>query len=66
MKILVSGIEREFAEQLNVASLLERDSIEASGIAVAVNDFVVRKALWHERALQDGDKVEIVRAVQGG
>ena len=37
-----------------------------SGIAVAVNDEVVRRAAWAECRLRGGDRVDIVGAVQGG
>jgi sulfur carrier protein len=36
------------------------------GIAVAVNGRVVRRAEWADRALADGDSVDVVGAVQGG
>jgi len=38
----------------------------AKGVAVAVNDRVVRRAEWGESLLADDDRVEIIRAVQGG
>ena len=37
-----------------------------SGIAVAVNGEVVRRAAWGEKRLRGGDRVDIVGAVQGG
>ncbi|GAB2818857.1 sulfur carrier protein ThiS [Actinocorallia aurea] len=36
------------------------------GIAVALNDEVVRRAQWPATTLNDGDRVEIITAVQGG
>jgi len=39
---------------------------DTSGIAVAVNDTVIPRAAWKAHRLQAGDRVEIVRAVQGG
>jgi sulfur carrier protein len=36
------------------------------GIAVAVNGVVVVRSAWEDTALLDGDRVEIVTAVQGG
>lgn len=66
MKLIVSGAEREFNTAVNISSLIERLSLDARGVAVAVNDEVVRRSTWPERELRDGDRVEIVRAVQGG
>lgn len=36
------------------------------GVAVAVNAAVVPRSQWAERALTEGDDVELVTAVQGG
>ena len=36
------------------------------GIAVAVNDEVVPKANWGGAMLEDGDRVEVITARQGG
>jgi sulfur carrier protein len=50
-----------------VADLLHSlDVTEARGVAVALNDEVVPRRLWTERALDSGDRVEIIRATQGG
>ena len=39
---------------------------ETAGIAVAVDAEVAHRGVWRTRTLQDGARVEIVRAVQGG
>ena len=39
---------------------------ETAGIAVAVDAEVARRGVWQTRTLDDGARVEIVRAVQGG
>jgi len=39
---------------------------EAAGIAVAVDAEVARRGVWRTRTLDEGARVEIVRAVQGG
>jgi sulfur carrier protein len=36
------------------------------GIAVAVNDEVVRRTAWADTALTEGDRVDVLTAVQGG
>ena len=36
------------------------------GVAVAVNDRVVRRADWATHPLAEGDRVEIVRPLRGG
>ena len=37
-----------------------------NGIAVAVNDVMVRRSAWAEHALVAGARVELIRAVGGG
>ncbi len=66
MRLTVNGALREVADGTTVASLLEELGVPRSGIAVAVNARVVRGAAFAERALADGDAVEIIRAVAGG
>lgn len=39
---------------------------ERRGIAVAVNDAVVRRSEWAVHAIVQGDRVEIITALQGG
>jgi sulfur carrier protein len=36
------------------------------GIAVAVDGEVVPRALWDDTELEDGQRIEVVHAVQGG
>ena len=38
----------------------------AKGYAIALNGTLVRKDKWQSTPLADGDRVEIVRAMQGG
>jgi sulfur carrier protein len=68
MKIRVNGEEREFGELRTVADLLREMQIDPAqgGIAVAVNQDVVTRARLSEAPVRDGDRVEIVHAVQGG
>ena len=68
MKLIVNGKEVETAPDLSVEELLKQylESDKLDGIAVAVNGEVVPKGSWSQRALQGDDRVEIIRAVQGG
>jgi sulfur carrier protein len=45
---------------------LDIDPLYAKGIAVAVNDEVVRKPEWKDVQLAAGDRVEVITARQGG
>jgi len=64
---LVIGTEVKEIEARIASDLLRALNLgEGKGIAIAVNDAVVPRSQWQLRTLQEGDKIEIVRAVQGG
>ena len=66
MKLNVSGILQDFQNVTNLESLVAQLNVDAGGTAVAVNDRVIRRSLWSVQQLIEGDRIEIVRAVQGG
>ncbi|TDB84162.1 sulfur carrier protein ThiS [Actinomadura sp. KC216] len=66
MKVIVNGEPRELPDGASVAEAVESVSGAASGIAVAVNDEVVRRSAWAATALRDADRIEVLTAVQGG
>jgi sulfur carrier protein len=41
-------------------------SLTTRGIAVAINDTVIPRRHWPETRLNPGDRVEIVKVLQGG
>lgn len=45
---------------------LDIDPMHARGVAVAVNDEVVRREDWQDVLLEAGDRVEVITARQGG
>lgn len=53
-------------ENVTVADLLQQTAMPSSGIAVAVNNKVVRKADWPTTQLNNGDNVTVITAVCGG
>jgi sulfur carrier protein len=66
-RLSVNGEETEIAVS-TVAELLAERGIDPSArfLAVAVNGTVLRRTEWAERPLSSGDRVEIVRPLQGG
>jgi sulfur carrier protein len=46
------------------AAALEIDSV--AGFAIALNGKIVRKPDWQKTVLSEHDRIEIVRAMQGG
>jgi len=65
MRLKLNGEEEEVAAT-NVAELMEELKAPLTGIAIALNGGVVRRAQHPSTLLRDGDEIEIIRAVQGG
>jgi sulfur carrier protein len=45
---------------------LEIDPDETSGVAVAINESVIRRQDWNGVTLSEDDTVEVIQAQQGG
>ena len=66
MKLQINGEERETAEGLTLAALLEQLGMKADRVAVELNREIVSRQLWPQTRLQSGDRLEIVQFVGGG
>jgi sulfur carrier protein len=66
-RISVNGEEEPLVAP-TVAALLAQKEIapDRRGVAVAVNGTVVPRTAWSSTPLHPGDRVEIVRVLQGG
>ncbi|GAA1078585.1 MAG: sulfur carrier protein ThiS [Nocardiopsis sp. BM-2018] len=70
MELIINGQAQETAAA--TVEAVVRDLTSAGdgeirgGIAVAVNDEVVPRAVWADTALAAGDRVDVLTAVQGG
>ena len=65
--VTVNGEPTEVAAGATVADVvLELDAAPRRGIAVAVGGEVVPRREWEQRVLGDGERVEVVQAIQGG
>jgi sulfur carrier protein len=66
MQLIVNGGAQTTAAQLTLADLVRGVSDRESGIAVALNSEVVPRSMWTTTDLREGDRVDVVTAVQGG
>ena len=65
----VNGENRRTESAVSIAGVLRGEGVDpddARGIAVALNDAIVRRGEWKETNVPDGARVEIVTARQGG
>jgi sulfur carrier protein len=66
MNATVNGEPRMLPDGATLHDLLCALQLPSTGIAIAVNEQVVRRASFASHTLTDGDAVEIIRAVAGG
>lgn len=67
--IQINGQVAELPESSELVDVLKERGIDPSsarGVAVAVNERIVRRNDWAGRKLVPGDAIEIVTARQGG
>jgi len=66
MRITINGKERDVQEGLTVAGLLIELKINPRGTAVEIDREIIPRAEHGERAIKDGEAIEIIRMVGGG
>ncbi|WP_329417007.1 sulfur carrier protein ThiS [Streptomyces sp. NBC_00704] len=66
MTVSVNGERRQFAVGTVLDGVVRSLTPAASGVAAALNETVVPRARWASTALHEGDRVEVLTAVQGG
>ena len=68
MKVVLNGERRDLASDATVREAVSATGApsEGRGVAVALDGEVVPRRLWDEIALKEGQRVEVVQAVQGG
>ena len=68
MTVMVNGEARELPPGTTVRGLLDALAVPggASGVAVAVDAEVVPRGEWDSTELDEGARVEVLRAIQGG
>ena len=68
MTIELNGERVELADAASIADAVKRAGAgdERRGIAVAIDGEVVPRSAWERTSLAEGQKVEVVAAIQGG
>ncbi|MET9690987.1 sulfur carrier protein ThiS [Streptomyces sp. NPDC006514] len=66
MTISVNGEPREVAAGATLDTVVATLTTSPSGVAAALNETVVPRGQWPATVVGDGDRVEILTAVQGG
>ncbi|KOG32156.1 sulfur carrier protein ThiS [Streptomyces resistomycificus] len=66
MNISVNGERRTVAPGTALDALVRSLTAAPSGVAAALNETVVPRTRWSTTSLSEGDRVEVLTAVQGG
>jgi sulfur carrier protein len=68
MRVVLNGEAAELDAGATVQAAVESLDLPASGrgVAVAVDAEVVPRTEWETHELQEGARVEVLRAIQGG
>jgi sulfur carrier protein len=66
IKVTINGEEREIPGGLTVAGLLDYLNVKHAAAIVEHNLAVLKKDLYGDTQVRNGDKLEIVRFVGGG
>jgi sulfur carrier protein len=66
MIVSVNGERREVDAGTTLDQIVAELTDAPRGVAAALNESVVPRGSWPGAELQDGDRVEVLMAVQGG
>ncbi|MGP9021276.1 sulfur carrier protein ThiS [Streptomyces sp. BR1] len=66
LTVSVNGEVRDLATGTTLDVLVATLTPAPAGVAAAVNETVVPRGEWSATTLGDGDRVEVLTAVQGG
>ncbi|MDG9709920.1 sulfur carrier protein ThiS [Streptomyces sp. DH10] len=66
MNISVNGEPRDVRPGTALDTVVRSLTAAPSGVAAALNETVVPRAQWPSTPLTEGDRVEVLTAVQGG
>ncbi|CAL9319694.1 sulfur carrier protein ThiS [Streptomyces olindensis] len=66
MNISVNGEPRDVRPGTALDTVVKSLTTSPSGVAAALNETVVPRTQWPSTPLSEGDRVEVLTAVQGG
>ena len=66
MYIKVNNENQEISENTSIEQLVEQLKISTNGIAIAINNTVVKKSEWNSTIINNNDDILIIKSTQGG
>lgn len=66
MNLMVNGEPKTLPDGLTLQQLLDQLEIPNGRVACEVNVQIIKRALYPQTILKEGDEVEIIQAIGGG
>ncbi|QGM79942.1 sulfur carrier protein ThiS [Otariodibacter oris] len=66
MDIYINGEKITLLTVLSVAQLIEQQSLNPQGLAIAINQNILPRSEWESYQLKDNDSLTVFRAIAGG
>lgn len=67
MNIIVNGKNLECnGKNVTISTLMFEFELPSTGVAVAIDNHVIPKTQWDSYLLQEGEKITLIKATQGG
>ena len=64
--VKINDSNKTFKTECNLIRMIEELNVQSNGIAIAVNNSIVKKSDWSNHKLSDNDNVLIIKSTQGG
>ena len=66
MRVSINGEEADARGAQNVAELMDRYEMPPQSVLIEHNGVALHRREWRQRALAEGDRIEIIHVVAGG
>jgi sulfur carrier protein len=66
VKVIVNGQAHSVANPQTIDGLVQELKLIPETLLIEHNGRALHRREWHRRAVQDGDKIELIRVVAGG
>lgn len=66
MIVVINGTRTQVAAGITLGAYVDGLGRGRKGLAVAVGDTLIRRALWDDTVIAEHDHIEILTAAQGG
>lgn len=66
MRVVVNGKDREVPERTSLSEFVVSCNLKPEGVIAVVNETVVKRHIWSEKVLGEGDRIELVSLIGGG